>query len=252
MANNNNAVPNPDYQPTTWEQGMIITAKDLNDMEEQIDELVEAVPEIVKVSNTIPNSPYNQVWIKKGEPITLAQIDDFNTFCDSFAPTYTKGNNYEIGDYVIYNTVLYKCKQKVTNAPEQLNQSTWSKVYLIDDITNLIKVQDTQPTSQLNKLWLTSTPDQGVTLATYQDFVHMIAEEYSTTKLYKMGDYVIHDGHLYRRLNDASNPGNWTQSNWVEVTLSGEIQTMNGKVQAIDEEIQNIKRRFERLKDGFW
>lgn len=51
---------------------MIITAKDLNDMEEQIDELVEAVPEIIKVSDNTPNSPYNQVWIKKGEPITLA------------------------------------------------------------------------------------------------------------------------------------------------------------------------------------
>lgn len=37
----------------------------------------------------------------------------------------------------------------------------------------------------------------------------MIAEEYSTTKLYKTGDYVIHDGYLYRRLNDASNPGTW-------------------------------------------
>lgn len=59
---------------------------------------------------------------------------DANT---NLAPTYSDVQAYIAGDYVVYNGVLYRCKQDIIE-PEEWDGSKWVRVYVMNEILALL------------------------------------------------------------------------------------------------------------------
>ena len=61
-----------------------------------------------------------------------------------------------------------------------------------------------------------------------------IADLYSTSGTYNVGDYCIYDGHMYRCKTAIASPGeSWTAAHWSEVQTMDEVE---GVKSAIDTE----------------
>ena len=103
---------------------------------------------------------------------------------------------------------------------------------LADQVKTMIEVSDTQPESSYNKLWVKSTNEEGVLIPTaseLDDVSNIIAEAFSTTKAYEIGDYVIHDtgdGRKLYRFISAHTAGAWNGGQTVRVTVEDEIETI--------------------------
>ena len=55
---------------------------------------------------------------------------------NSIAPTYSSSSTYDVGDYVMYNAQLYKCKTAITTE-EAWTAAHWTQVPLSDSIKNI-------------------------------------------------------------------------------------------------------------------
>ena len=56
-----------------------------------------------------------------------------------------------------------------------------------------------------------------------------IADDYSNTKTYSIGDYCFHDGTLYRCITDISVAENWTAAHWQEAVLSDDVTDLKNQ-----------------------
>lgn len=109
-------------------------------------------------------------------------------------------------------------------------------------LDNMIVCSDVQPSSAYNELWVRSTTS-GVQVPTYDEFEDVkdsIAEEYSATKEYAIGDYVYHtDGStgeikLYRCTTAIGSGGEaWTAAHWIVVVMTKEIIDMQSTIEYI-------------------
>ena len=69
--------------------------------------------------------------------------------------TYSTSGTYAVGDYVIYNNILYKCKTAITEG-EAFNGSKWQQIKIAEEINNTgVSVSTTEPSgNNKNKVWL--------------------------------------------------------------------------------------------------
>ena len=56
----------------------------------------------------------------------------------------------------------------------------------------------------------------------------MIADPYSSSATYSVGDYCSHEGKLYRCTTAISTAEAWTAANWTETTVGDEIDSGGG------------------------
>ena len=93
---------------------------------------------------------------------------------------WSSSTNYKKDDYVWYpsfeNGLLYRAKQDNSNkTPNPLVEETayWKKVTLIDEqkrnADDIIKVQNTQPTEKINKIWIKDRESE-VSVPTWDEF----------------------------------------------------------------------------------
>lgn len=82
---------------------------------------------------------------------------------------YSDQSTYNVGDYVLYNDVLYICKTAVTTA-EAWDSTKWEQTYMADSIGDLILVQPSQPTETANKIWVDSDDETEYQVPTYEEF----------------------------------------------------------------------------------
>lgn len=98
------------------------------------------------------------------------------------------------------------------------------------DISNIVLVQPSQPPTSAtsNKLWVDSdTLDDGTEVPDMDDIV----SEFSTTKIYNTGDYVNHDGHIYKYISGIASSGAWINSKWERIILCDELTRLFNLVQ---------------------
>lgn len=56
----------------------------------------------------------------------------------------------------------------------------------------------------------------------------MIADPYSSSATYSVGDYCSHDGKLYRCTTAISTAEDWTAAHWTETTVGDELDNGGG------------------------
>lgn len=111
------------YTPNEWSQGNLITVSKMNKIESQL------------VTNTrdLDN-------IKNG--ITVPTYEEFEVLRDSLAAEYDDTKTYKVGDYVIYDTRLYRCKVEITTA-ETWTAAHWIVTKVGDELAELKRALST-------------------------------------------------------------------------------------------------------------
>lgn len=80
-----------------------------------------------------------------------------------------------------------------------------------------------------------------------EDILSYIADAYSTSSAYSVGDYVIHDGTLYKCVVAIPSGENWNSAHWTEASLTGDMsdfgETVDNVVLVQDAEPTNPKNK---------
>ena len=87
---------------------------------------------------------------------------------------YSSVSTYAVGDYCIYNNILYRCKTAITTA-ESFNSSKWEATSILNEINNFfpqISVQNT-----LYNKWVRIAHFQGAVTGTIYVSIHTGANE---------------------------------------------------------------------------
>lgn len=105
------------YTPNEWSVGNLITASKMNKIERQL---------VVNTSDLDD--------IRNG--VTVPTYEEFETLRDDVSAEYDNTKTYAVGDYVIYNTQLYKCKTAITSA-ETWTAAHWDAVEVGEELQRI-------------------------------------------------------------------------------------------------------------------
>lgn len=61
---------------------------------------------------------------------------------------------------------------------------------------------------------------------------NIVADEYSSSATYAVGDYVLHDGKLYICKTAIATAEEWTAAHWTEVDISGEVKDLKSSLKS--------------------
>lgn len=67
----------------------------------------------------------------------------------------------------------------------------------------------------------------------YESLENYNTPEFSTTKTYAVGDYVIYQGKLYKCTTAVTTAGSWNSSNWALAVLSDDVSSLNNALNEI-------------------
>lgn len=113
----------------------------------------------------------------------------------NLAVSFSAAQTYEVGDFVIYQENLYQCITAIST-PAAWDSTKWTRA-LITDVMG-----------------------QG----SGGDYANQnIANTYSTTLTYAVGDYVIYDGLLYKCIAAVETPGPFNATYWERCIVTDEM-----------------------------
>lgn len=93
----------------------------------------KAAGSIVEISSDRPTVQSNKIWIKPSvNSVSVPTMQDIENI---IAPQYSSSSPYSIGDYVIYNDLLYRCATTIGTSGETWTSEHWTQV----NIGSLIK-----------------------------------------------------------------------------------------------------------------
>ena len=168
---------------------------------------------------------------------------------DDMANEFSIQSTYAVGDYVMHDYKLYKCISAVTTAGNW-NSAKWQECKIGDEINGGVKFTAQTLTSEQkaqarNNIGAISqeeaTPDairysaQSLTDAQKnQARVNVgtvastsIAEEFSTSKAYAVGDMVMYDSKLYK-FKTAHSAGAWNNTQVDAISVDDELLNLRG------------------------
>ena len=168
-------------------------------------------------------------WVRAVLPTKTSDLTNDSDFLDQLAlagiiaVTFSASSTYKVGDYVLYNHTLYRCKTAITTAGAW-DASKWDAAKTQDifkgSAPGLVPTPTAQDVANKNMLAADGTFVPHQDLSEYIKEVNLgdiVAEVFSTSKTYAVGDYVIHEKKLYRCTTAVSSAGNWSISNWTQV-----------------------------------
>lgn len=92
-------------------------------------------------------------------------------------------------------------------------KTVWSN----GDLITALKLNNIEDGVEANNIWLDNLQDQ------IDDLSDSVADEYSTSGTYAVGDYVIYEGELYRCTTAIANAEAWTAGHWTKVALANDV-----------------------------
>ena len=136
-----------------------------------------------------------------------------------------KGNGYLKGDLYVGCNDNSTGGTKVAKITEVLSQDA-------------ILVQDSQPTSASNKIWLTATPPQSVqvpTVAELSALSDVVAPDYSNlTFPVSQGQRCIHEGGYYEANQAISTSEDWTSAHWTDLgSIGADLTSLKNEINVI-------------------
>ena len=204
---------------------------------------VSNLPSTAQLNDTYYVTAENCLYTYNGTTWAQSSMDEtaylqaFATLRNNMAPDYSNTATYDVGQYCVHDNALYVCKVQIT-AAEAWNSAHWEAVDFASAIDDIILVQDTQPTTAANKIWLPETTPAGNTVPEISDLENIVADEYSTSGTYSVGDYCMRtvstesggvittETKLYRCISAISVAESWTPAHWEEVDLSSSIENL--------------------------
>ena len=81
--------------------------------------------------------------------------------------------------------------------------------------------------------WETVGPE--ITSTRFDLIDDMIAPEYSPTRTYNVGDYVVQSDHLYKCISAIEEIEEWTPVHWSQVSIGGEVSDLNRQINFIQD-----------------
>ena len=69
----------------------------------------------------------------------------------------------------------------------------------------------------------------------------VVADEYSTSTHYAVGDYCIRSGVLYRCTTAIPNGESWTSGHWTSVTLGADVAVLRSRITEAESDISDIE-----------
>lgn len=70
----------------------------------------------------------------------------------------------------------------------------------------------------------------------------IVADEYSSSATYAVGDYVLYDGKLYICKTAIATAEEWTAAHWTEVDISGEVKDLKSSVDILETKVNEIAK----------
>lgn len=116
-----------------------------------------------------------------------------------FSGDFSESATYQINQLVMNGNILYRCVEAITT-PESWTNSHW----IATDLN-----------TEFNRL-----RERNISF-------DMIAENYGTSSSYIVGDYVIHEGTLFKCINNVNNSSVWVPEHWTQVKLANEYSDFN-------------------------
>ena len=151
------------------------------------------------------------------------------TLRNNIAPDYSNASTYSVGQYCVYNNALYVCKTPITSA-ESWTPGHWEAVNFASSIDDIVLVQNAQPTTPSNKIWIPETISEGNRIPEISDLENIIAQEYSVSSTYSIGDYCIREVSdeikLYRCIVAITVSESWDSDHWEEIDLSSAVENI--------------------------
>lgn len=147
------------------------------------------------------------------------------------AEDWDGNKTYSIGDYVMYDKILYKCisnEEGSETAYPNITTSKWETVFIMDEIPDVATTEKAGIIKVGNNL----TIEEDGTLSANAD-LSIVAEEWDNQKQYNTGDYVIYDNILYKCITDEQG---WTleynnpNPDYTWTTASEAICNLGGRV----------------------
>ena len=102
-----------------------------------------------------------------------------------------------------------------------------------DQLNDLVLIQDEQPVSSSNKIWISDDPGDSVEVPTMEDVHNIVESEYDSTQSYNLDDYTLHDDLLYRKTSGSTSASEWNSNHWTETTIGKELSRNNVKLASI-------------------
>lgn len=161
------------------------------------------------------------VW-KTGDLITAEKINEIEKQLEINTPGATnvakdyEAGNHNVGDYCLYKGTLYRCIKAGAGAPP----TGWIATTVADEIGT------------------------GVT--------NSIAQDFSTSKTYAVGDYVVFEQNLYRCIAAVETAGAWNASKWTAAILADDVDALNADFTTLVNRLKSGKIEDAELHLGFY
>ncbi|MBQ3946856.1 MAG: hypothetical protein II670_14815 [Alphaproteobacteria bacterium] len=77
-----------------------------------------------------------------------------------------------------------------------------------------------------------------------------IANEFSTSSTYAVGDYVIYEGQLYQCTTAVTTAGSWNSSNWVQAVLGNDVSDLKSAFTFQTSKAIDVSQGYWAIADG--
>lgn len=176
------------------------------------------------------------------------QADSIRLQATNVAPEWVPNVDYEAGQYVTHNGILYRFKEKVGKDDNvdftELEQK--GKLGYSNITEGLITLESTleEHHTQALRVYATVTDLYGRSDGHTQAIVHIqdsLANEYSNDAgmAYQHGDYVLHDGEFYV-CREYTTGGNWQASKWQRTNAGNGFVAVNGTIHAAEARLESL------------
>lgn len=132
-------------------------------------------------------------------------IPRFNELIDntvSASDEFSKLNTYNVGDYCIYQSVLYKCTTAITTAGEW-DSTKWEATSIDKELKEISS----------------STENKDV-----------ISDKYDSSRTYSVCDYCIYDDTLYKCKTEITSAEEFDSSKWEATNCGKEFEVLNSNL----------------------
>ena len=141
-------------------------------------------------------------------------VDSVADICDEFS----KLSTYDVGDYCIYENVLYKCTTAITTEGE------W-------DATK----------------WKATSIDKELKeISSYTENKDVISDKYDSSKTYAVGDYCIYNDTLYKCKTEITSAEEFASSKWEATNCGKEFEVLNSNLKK-DYKVSTLSYQLEHI-----
>lgn len=148
-----------------------------------------------------------------------------------FRGAYDSSVTYNVGDVVKYGGVWYHLQKAAPAGTAPVDTLYWSRLSgVVAEAAELVDDAVNSASSEINEAKEAAEEAAASAAAAYG--TDLLADDYSTSGTYAVGDYVIHSGGLYRCTTAIASGETWTDAHWAEVAIADDVSSLKSAIDA--------------------